>query len=293
LDIFLDYVTFLHPDLKERLHNLSDLLPRILQNGLPPEMLVFETYSADRLSEIHDRSLNELFQFATSEDSRRVDTMVESRSDQMNTAGSSALSMASFEADDEHPMDGEAQSHSCVPQTTPQGQPYQAEESGGRPDPSISESLESQSAGSPAINLRPREWQPMDPIESVASRSSLAEPLSVRSVSEASPADMASEDMSVDMYPHHDPSQSAFPAVLHGTPPTPTMQPGLVANYLTWDSNRGADTRFHDPVQVSNLDNIYLSSPIVSPTLPPLPQTTADDVVLHDQSYPYSAPFFL
>jgi hypothetical protein len=112
-------------------------------------------------------------------------------------------------------------------------------------------------------------------------------------VSEASPADMAPEDMSVDMYPHHDLSQPAFPAVLPGTPPILTIETGPGANYLTWDSNRGADTHFYNPGQFLNLNNIYLLLPIVSPTLLPLPQTTVDSALSQDVFYTYSSPFFL
>jgi hypothetical protein len=292
LDTFIDYVAYLHPDLKERLRNLSDLLPRILQNGLPPGKLIFETYTADQLNELPSRSLNELFQYATSADIRRVNT-VESGLDQMNAVGSSNLSRTSFRAVDGHLMDGKAQSHSCVTQPTPQGQPYQPEDTGGRLDASISESLELQSAGSPAINLRPGEWQAMDPIESIASGLSLAEPLSGMSVSEASPTDIAREDISVGMYPHHDPSQAAFPAALPDALSISTGEPSLGANYLAWDSNGGTDTHFHHTAQFPNLDNIYLSSLIVSPTLPPLPQTTEEDAPSQDASYTYSAPFFL
>ena len=292
MDTFIDYVAYLHPDLKEHLHNLSDLLPRILQNGLPPGKLIFETYTADRLNELPGRSLNELFQYATSADTQRVNT-VESGLDQMNTAGNSDLSRTSFRAIDEHLMDGEAQSHSCVTQPMPQGQPYQPGETGGRSDASISESLELQSAGSPEINLRPGKWQAMDPIESIASGLSLAEPLSGMSVNEASPMDIAPEDISVGMYPHHDPSQAAFPAAPPDAPSISTGEPSLEANYLAWDSNGGADAHFHHTAQFPNLDNIYFSSLIVSPTLPPLPQTTAEDAPLQDASYTYSAPFFL
>jgi hypothetical protein len=133
----------------------------------------------------------------------------------------------------------------------------------------------------------------MDPIESMAGGLSLTEPLSGMSVSEASPMDIAPEDISVGMYPHHDPSQTEFPAALAGAPSISTGEHSLETNYLAWDSNGGADTHFHHTAQFPNLDNIYFSSPIVSPTLPPLPQTTAEDAPSQDTSYPYSAPFFL
>lgn len=56
----------MHPGLKERISDLSNLLPGILESGIPPAKLVLETYTADQLSELRDRSINELFQFDTS-----------------------------------------------------------------------------------------------------------------------------------------------------------------------------------------------------------------------------------
>jgi hypothetical protein len=111
LDIFVEYIAFLNPDLKERLRNAYELLPGILMSRLPPGKLVLETYTIDQLSELHDRFLNELFQFATSEDIRPMDTVGGIGADQMNTARSSGF------------VDGEAQPNSYVSQSTPQGQP--------------------------------------------------------------------------------------------------------------------------------------------------------------------------
>jgi hypothetical protein len=153
-------------------------------------------------------------------------------------------------------------------QATSQEQPHHHQETGRRADPSICESLDFQGAGSPTIDLGSGEWQPTDAIDSVASTLSLAEPLNVMMMSEASPTHMATEDISVDIYPHHDLSEQAFLAVLPGMPPMPTMKPGSGANYLSWDSKGGADTHLHHSVQCPNLDNIYLTSPIASPTLP-------------------------
>jgi hypothetical protein len=196
----------------------------------------------------------------------------------MNTACSSGL------------VDGEAQPNSYVPQSAPQGQT--PEEAVGQPDSSTSESLELEGAGSPVINLRSGEWQPMDPMESIASRSSSAEPLSEIPLCEALITEMTPEDISMDMGPPHDLSQPAFPPALPGTPPIPTVEPGLGANFVAWSSTGGADSRFHHPEQFSNLDSAYLSSPMVSPTMSPLPQTTAEDALSQDVPFPYSAPFF-
>jgi hypothetical protein len=73
LDVFLDYIDFLHPDLKDRLTSLSTLLLGILENELPPGKLVLKTYTVDRLNELRGRTLNELFQFATSTDAPPVE----------------------------------------------------------------------------------------------------------------------------------------------------------------------------------------------------------------------------
>ena len=109
LGLFLDNIDFLHPDLKERLSNLSGILRGILENGLPPGSLVLETYTTDWLNELCDGSSIEFFQFAPSEDTRRVDMVVESHLDKINTAGSSGLSRVSFGVDDGHLVDVDAQ----------------------------------------------------------------------------------------------------------------------------------------------------------------------------------------
>lgn len=275
--IFVEYIAFLNPDLKERLRNASELLPGMLMNRLPPGKLVLETYTIDQLSELHDRSLNELFQFATSEDIWPMDTVGGIGADQMNTACSSGL------------VDGEAQPNSYVPPSAPQGQP--PEEGVGRPDSSTAESLELEGAGSPVINPRSAEWQPMDPMESITSRSSSAEPLSEMPLYTGSITEMTPEDISMDMGPPHDLSQPAFPPALPGTPSMPTVEPGLGANFVVWSFTRGAESVFYQE-QFSNLDSAYLSSPMVSPTLSPLPQTTAEDALAQDVPFPYSAPFF-
>jgi hypothetical protein len=56
--------------------------------------------------------------------------------------------------------------------------------SGGRPDSFTSGSIALLSADNPVVNLRSREWQPVDAMESTASRSSLAEPISEMPVCE-------------------------------------------------------------------------------------------------------------
>jgi hypothetical protein len=71
----------------------------------------------------------------------------------------------------------------------------------------------------------------------------------------------------------------------------PTVEPGLGANFVVWSFTRGAESVFYQE-QFSNLDSAYLSSPMVSPTLSPLPQTTAEDALAQDVPFPYSAPFF-
>jgi hypothetical protein len=268
LDIFVEYIAFLNPDLRERLCNASELLPGILMNRLLPGKLVLETYTIDQLSELYDRSLNELFQFTTSKDVRPMDTVRGIRADQINTASSSGL------------VDGEVRL---------QGQP--PEEAVGRPKSSTSESLELEGTGSPVINLGSGEWQSMDLIESIASRSSSAEPLSEMPLCEALITEMTPEDISMDMGLPHDLSQPAFPPALPSTPSMPTVEAGLGASFfVAWSG--GAESRFYHPEQFSNLDGAYLSSPMVSPTLLPLSQTTAEDALAQDVPFPYSAPFF-
>lgn len=278
LDIFVEYIAFLNPDLKERLRKASELLPGMLMNRLPPGKLVLETYTIDQLSELHDRSLNELFQFATSEDIRSMDMVRGIGADQMNTARSSGL------------VDGEAQPNSYAPQSVPQGEP--PEEAVGQPNSPTSESLELEGTGSPVINLRSGEWQPTDPMESITRRSSSAEPLSEMPLSEELITEMTAEDISVDMGAPLDLSQPAFSPALPGTPSMPTVQAGLAASFVARSSTGGAESRFHHPEQLSNLDSAYLSSPMVSPTLSPLPQTTSEDALAQDVPFPYSAPFF-
>jgi hypothetical protein len=56
----------------------------------------------------------------------------------------------------------------------------------------------------------------VDPIDSIAGISPLAEPLSEMPVCEALNTDTAAEDISMDMEPPHDLSQPTFPTVLSG-----------------------------------------------------------------------------
>lgn len=86
----------------------------------------------------------------------------------------------------------------------------------------------------------------------------------------------------MDMEPPQNLSQPAFPTVL----------PGLGAIDVTWYSNGGADSRFNYPEPFSNLENIYLSSPLVSPSLPPSARMTEDDAPSQDVPFSYSSPFF-
>jgi len=111
------------------------------------------------------------------------------------------------------------------------------------------------------------------------------------SVSEALPINIATEDILIDIQLDYDLSQPAFPGVLPSTPLILTVEPGFRTDYVTWDLNRGVDSHFYCLEQFSNLNNVYLLLPIVSPTLPPLPRTTVDDNLLEDVSY--STLFFL
>ena len=120
----------------------------------------------------------------------------------------------------------------------------------------------------------------------------MTEPLSEMPVRKELLIDVTLEDASMDMKPPYDPSQLAFLTLLHSTPLIPTVEPSLGTNDVTWHSNGGADGRFHHPVPFSNHDNIYLSSPLVLPSLPPSPWTTADDASSQDLPFMYSSPFF-
>lgn len=72
---FLDYIDFLQPGLREHISNLSALLPGIVENGLPSQRIVLETYNSDQLLELCNRPLKELFQFCTGIDSQRACAM--------------------------------------------------------------------------------------------------------------------------------------------------------------------------------------------------------------------------
>lgn len=277
MDIFVKYIAVLNPDLKERLRNASELLPGMVMGRLPPGVLVLQTYTVDRMCELHDRSLNELFQFATSEEIRPIDTVVGTGADEMNTFGSSSLPTVGPRADDESAVDAELPPQRRPPERT------------GR-QPGTDELLELHTAGSPIINIRSWELPSMDRMESITARSSRAEPLSEMPVREEFLTDVTPEDTSMDME-LYDPSQSAFPTLLPGTLLMPTVEPGLGTNDVTWHPN-GADGRFHHPVPFSNLDNVYLSSPLVSPSLPPSPRMTADDTSSQDVPFTYSSLFF-
>lgn len=277
MDIFVEYIAFLNPDLKECLRNTSELLPGILMNRLLPGKLVLEMYTIDQLSELHDWSLNELFQFVTSEDIWLMDTVEGIRVDQMNTACSSGL------------VDGEVQPNSYVPLSALQGQ--SPEEGVGRPDSSTAELLELEGAGSLVINPRSAEWQPIDLMESITSRSSSAEPLSEILLYTGLITEMILEDISIDIGPPHDLLQPVFLPALPGTPSIPIVEPGLGMNFVVRSFTGGVESFFY-PEQFSNLDSTYLSSPIVSPILSPLPQTTVEDALAQDMPFLYSAPFF-
>lgn len=142
MDIFVDYITFLNPDLKERLCNASELLPGMVMGRLPPGGLVLQTYTVDRLGELHDRSLNDLFQFATSEEIRPLDMVAATGADEMNTSDSSSSRTTGLRADDESAVDGEAQ-----------------------PNPSAGELPELHTASNPTVNPTSWELPPLDPME--------------------------------------------------------------------------------------------------------------------------------
>jgi hypothetical protein len=288
VDIFVDYITFLNPDLKERLRNASELLPGMVMGRLPPGGLVLQTYTVDRLGELHDRSLNELFQF-TSQETRPLDRVVGTGADETNTSGTSSFPTAGLGADDESAVDGEAQPDRYVPELPPRTRP--TERTGRQPGPSAGELPELHTAGSPIINTSSWELPPMDPMELITVSSSWAEPFSEMPVFEELPADVTSDDASMDMDPY-DPSQSAFPTLLPGIPLMPSVEPGLGMDGVAWHPDGGAGGRFHRPEPFSNLDNIYLSSPLVSPSLPPSPRMTADDASSQDVPLTYSSSFF-
>ncbi|KAL5344305.1 hypothetical protein ACLOAV_010734 [Pseudogymnoascus australis] len=74
---FLDYIDFLQPGLREHISNLSALLPGIVENGLPSQRIVLETYNSDQLLELCNRPLKELFQYCTGIDSQRASAMAD------------------------------------------------------------------------------------------------------------------------------------------------------------------------------------------------------------------------
>lgn len=71
IDSLLDYIDFLHPGLKEDTSNLSAILPGIIDCGLPPQKIVLETYSIDRLDELYNQPFNELFKFCSGSNAHR------------------------------------------------------------------------------------------------------------------------------------------------------------------------------------------------------------------------------
>jgi hypothetical protein len=66
----LDYIDFIHPNLKQHTSNLSAILPGIVESGLPTWKMVLETYTSDRLGELSSRPFNELFEFCAVRDSQ-------------------------------------------------------------------------------------------------------------------------------------------------------------------------------------------------------------------------------
>lgn len=73
----MDYIDFLQPGLREHISNLSALLPGIVENGLPSQRIVLETYNSDQLLELCNRPLKELFQYCTGIDSQRASAMAD------------------------------------------------------------------------------------------------------------------------------------------------------------------------------------------------------------------------
>src|SRR6266498_126398 len=61
---FLDYIAFARPGLREQISNLSAVLPGMTEDNLPSQKLVLKTFPYHQLSELSDRSLEELSQFA-------------------------------------------------------------------------------------------------------------------------------------------------------------------------------------------------------------------------------------
>ena len=104
----------MHPDLKGRVSNVSALLPGMLENGLPPRRIVLEAYPSDRLTELRDRPLNELFQLCTGSDSQRPDSRVVLRFDGMPTAKNSDSPFPSLRAGGERLLDGAVESSKCT-----------------------------------------------------------------------------------------------------------------------------------------------------------------------------------
>ena len=61
---FLNYIAFTRPNLREQISNLSAVLPNIAEDNLPSQKLILKTFPCHQLSELSNRPLKKLSQFA-------------------------------------------------------------------------------------------------------------------------------------------------------------------------------------------------------------------------------------
>jgi hypothetical protein len=107
----LDYIDFLHPDLKQQTSNLSAILLGIVESGLPARKTVLETYTSDRLGELSSRPFSELFEFCAVRDSQPT---VGLRLDQMPAADDPRSPPPSVGVSREDPSNGMVGVCECI-----------------------------------------------------------------------------------------------------------------------------------------------------------------------------------
>lgn len=96
-----------------------------MEKGLPKQRIVLETYASDQLSELCIRPLEELFQFCTSINSQRTDTVAGPPFDQISTAENFELPFPN----DGHPFNVGYGEYICPSAHREQFGPYEGEQS--------------------------------------------------------------------------------------------------------------------------------------------------------------------
>jgi hypothetical protein len=151
IDGLLDYIDFLHPGLKGDTSNLSAILPSIVDSGLPPQKIVLEMYSIDRLEELNNQPFNELFKSCSGRDSHRPVAAAGLRFDQMPATDNSQSLSFSVGMSSEDPSNSMVDSCEFAYPPAHSGRLHDSQELGQLFDAQVDASFNSQVVNSPLL----------------------------------------------------------------------------------------------------------------------------------------------